>query len=63
MSGKELWEVLKRLEHADLSEVDRNLLRPAFAALHGAQAIRIPDRIVARIKELDATMPKQGVTA
>jgi hypothetical protein len=58
-----VWKALRRLEKCDLSEVDRNLLRPAFAALHGAQAMRIPDRIVARIKELDATMPKQGVSA
>ncbi|MGB8422236.1 hypothetical protein [Paraburkholderia sp.] len=60
---EQIWKALRRLEHADLSEIDRNLLRPAFAAMHGAQAIRIPDRIVARIKQLDATMPKEGVSA
>lgn len=60
---EQIWKALRRLEHADLSEIDRNLLRPAFAAMNGAQAIRIPDRIVARIKQLDATMPKQGVSA
>ncbi|AOJ62448.1 hypothetical protein WJ32_08245 [Burkholderia ubonensis] len=53
-----LWRALKRLEHAELSENDRNLLRPAFAAMRGARAIRIPDAIVARIRHLDATLPK-----
>lgn len=53
-----LWRALKRLEHAELSENDRNLLRPAFAALHGSQAMRIPETIVARIRHLDATLPK-----
>ncbi|KVN08215.1 hypothetical protein WT09_30805 [Burkholderia stagnalis] len=53
-----LWRALERLEHAELSENDRNLLRPAFAALHGSQAMRIPDTIVARIRHLDATLSK-----
>ncbi|MBR8248642.1 hypothetical protein [Burkholderia cenocepacia] len=53
-----LWRALKRLEHAELSDVDRNLLRPAFAAMHGSQAMRIPETVVARIRHLDATLPK-----
>lgn len=53
-----IWRALSRLEHADLSDVDRNLLRPAFAALHGSQAIRIPDTIVSRIRDLDSRLPK-----
>ncbi|KVP84505.1 hypothetical protein WJ95_20285 [Burkholderia ubonensis] len=53
-----LWRALARLEHAELLEGDRNLLRPAFAALHGSQAIRIPEAVVARILHLDATLPK-----
>lgn len=58
MTNWQLWEALRRLESADLSDVDRNLLRPAFAALHGAQAMRLPERIVARIRHLDATLPR-----
>nr|ABY40553.1 hypothetical protein 4.4 [Burkholderia phage Bups phi1] len=54
-----LWRALKRLEHAELSDDDRNLLRPAFAALHGSQALRIPEQIVARIRHLDATLTKE----
>ncbi|OJB35400.1 hypothetical protein [Burkholderia ubonensis] len=53
-----LWRALARLERAELLEGDRNLLRPAFAALHGSHAMRIPDTIVARIRHLDATLPK-----
>jgi len=53
-----IWRALRRLEAADLDEDDRNLLRPAFAAMHGSHAIRIPDRVVARIKHLDATLPR-----
>ncbi|KVN17961.1 MULTISPECIES: hypothetical protein [unclassified Burkholderia] len=53
-----LWRALARLEHAELLEDDRNLLRPAFAALHGSHAMRISDTIVARIRHLDATLPK-----
>lgn len=57
MTSYQLWEALRRLEHAELSDDDRNLLRPAFAAMHGSQAMRLPDRVVARIRHLDATLP------
>lgn len=60
MSGFELWKALRRLEHADLNERDRNLLRPAFAALHGAQAISVPEPIVALIRKLDAQLPREA---
>ncbi|MGU2444387.1 hypothetical protein ACTXHA_28640 [Burkholderia cenocepacia] len=53
-----LWRALARLEHAELSDTDHNLLRPAFAALHGSSAMRIPETIVARIRHLDAKLPK-----
>jgi hypothetical protein len=60
MTQAMMWEALKRIErHADvLSETDHNLLRPSFAALHGAQAIRIPEKVCALIRHLDATLPK-----
>ncbi|MEN8511991.1 hypothetical protein [Burkholderia sp. RS02] len=53
-----LWRALARLEKAELRENDRNLLRPAFAAMHGSQAMRIPEDVVARIRHLDATLPR-----
>ncbi|MCA8160601.1 hypothetical protein [Burkholderia cepacia] len=51
-----LWRALARLEHAKLSDNDRNLLRPAFAAMHGSHAIRIPEEIVKLIRRLDAAL-------
>ncbi|VWB97475.1 hypothetical protein [Burkholderia lata] len=53
-----LWRALTRLEHAELNDNERNLLRPAFAALHGSHAMRIPEKVVALIRHLDATTPK-----
>ncbi|MCO8321926.1 hypothetical protein ABEG10_08435 [Burkholderia cenocepacia] len=53
-----LWRALARIEHAELREDDRNLLRPAFAAMHGSHAMRLPETVVARIRHLDATLPK-----
>ncbi|KVE44615.1 hypothetical protein [Burkholderia sp. BDU5] len=53
-----LWRALARLENADLSNDDRNLFRPAFAAMHGSHAMRIPEDIVKLIQRLDATLPK-----
>ncbi|MCA8145427.1 hypothetical protein [Burkholderia vietnamiensis] len=57
-----LWRALVRLEHADLSDDDRNQLRPAFAAMHGSHAMRIPEEIVKLIRRLDATLPKTTET-
>lgn len=51
-----LFEALKRLEHAEIPPTDREILRPAFAALHGGQAIALPDRVVARIRALDSQL-------
>ena len=51
-----IYEALKRLEHADIPTVDREMLRPAFAALHGSAAIPLPERVVERIRALDAEL-------
>jgi len=55
-----LWQALRRIHsHADtLEPFDRELLRPAFAALDGAQAISLPAYVIARIRDIDARMPK-----
>lgn len=55
-----LYAALKRIREADLSPVDRELLRPAFAALDGASVIAVPERVAARIRDIDARMKKQG---
>ncbi|WP_207000651.1 hypothetical protein [Trinickia mobilis] len=55
-----LWKALRRLEHAHLSDFDRNLLRPAFAALHGSEAMKLPERVVSLIRKLDAQLPREA---
>lgn len=54
-----LWTDLRRIRGEDLNPVDRELLRPAFAALEGAQVIAIPERVAARIRDIAARLPKQ----
>lgn len=54
-----LWRDLNLIRHADLNPVDRELLRPAFAALDGGQVIALPERVVARIRDIAARAPKQ----
>lgn len=51
-----IFEVLRRLENAEIPPSDREILRPAFAALHGSQAIALPERVIARIRALDAQL-------
>jgi hypothetical protein len=59
-TSEEIYRALMRLEHADIPTIDREMLRPAFAALHGAEAIPLPDRVIKRIRELDASLQKKG---
>lgn len=51
-----IYRALARLEHADIPPTDREVLRPAFAALHGGSAIPLPERVIARIRALDAQL-------
>lgn len=51
-----IFEALRRLEHADIPPTDREVLRPAFAAIHGSQAIALPERVISRIRALDAQL-------
>lgn len=53
MSGPELWRVLRDLEREELDPVDASLLRPAFAALHGCDAIALPEDVIVRVHELN----------
>lgn len=55
-----LWRALRRIRDAELPAVDRELLRPAFAALDGGQVLHLPDRVIARIRDLDARLPKSS---
>jgi hypothetical protein len=54
-----LWKDLRRIRDVHLAPVDRELLRPAFAALDGGQVIAIPERVASRIRDIAARTPKQ----
>lgn len=54
-----IWKQLRSIRNADLSTVDRELLRPAFAALDGGQIIAVPPYVAARIRDIAARLPKQ----
>jgi hypothetical protein len=58
-ASNDLWQQLNQIRHATLSQVDRELLRPAFAALDGGQVIAVPERVAARIRDIAARQPKQ----
>lgn len=55
-TSEPIYVALKRLEHADISPSDREILAPAFNALHGGQAIALPDHVVNQIRALDAQL-------
>ena len=39
-----LWRALRRIRDAEIPAADRELLRPAFAALDGGVVIHVPPR-------------------
>ena len=55
-----LWKALGRIsKHVDaLKPIDRELLRPALAALDGGQVMALPSLIISRIRDIDARLPK-----
>lgn len=55
-----LWRALRRIRDAEIPAADRELLRPAFAALDGGQVLHLPERVIARIRDLDARLPKSS---
>jgi hypothetical protein len=55
-TSEPLYEALKRLESAEIPPSDREILRPAFAVLHGGQAIALPTFVINRIRALDAQL-------
>ncbi|WP_235364389.1 hypothetical protein [Burkholderia pseudomallei] len=50
--------MLREIRDADMTPIDRELLRPAFAALDGGPVIPLPDRVIARVRDIHARMPK-----
>lgn len=55
-----IYQALRRIRDAQIPAADREMLRPAFAALDGGQVIHLPDRVVSRIRDLDARLPKRA---
>lgn len=58
-TSNDLWRLVARIRDVDLSPVDRELLRPTFAAFDGGQTIAVPNRVIARIRDIAARQPKQ----
>lgn len=57
--SNDLWRLVAAIREAELEPIDRELLRPTFAAYDGAQTIAVPGRVIARIRDIAARMPKQ----
>ncbi|ABN85816.1 hypothetical protein X880_6060 [Burkholderia pseudomallei MSHR4032] len=53
-----IFRMLREIRDADMTPIDRELLRPAFAALDGGPVIPLPDRVIARVRDIHARMPK-----
>lgn len=44
-----------------LNPIDREMLRPAVRAVEsGADVVHVPERVIARIRDLDARLPKSS---
>jgi hypothetical protein len=54
------WKALRRISaHIDkLKPIDRELLRPALHALEGGEVMALPEYVLARIRDIDARLPK-----
>lgn len=53
-----LYEALRRIREAQIPAADREMLRPAFAAMEAGQVMRLPEIVIKRIRDLDARLPK-----
>lgn len=53
-----LYQLLKAIRHANMSATDRELLRPAFAALEGGEVMHLPEYVIKRVRDIHARMPK-----
>lgn len=53
-----IYLALLRLRAADIPAIDREMLRPAWAAIDEGRIAILPERVIARIRDLDARLPK-----
>ncbi|MEX3972219.1 hypothetical protein [Paraburkholderia caribensis] len=54
----DLWRLVAQIRHADMAPSDREILRPTFAAFDNGEVITVPNRVIARIRDIAARMPK-----
>lgn len=55
-----LFQMLREIRDADMSPIDRELLRPAFASLDGGPVIPLPERVIARVRHIHAHLAQQA---
>ncbi|MDE1138148.1 MAG: hypothetical protein PW999_00545 [Paraburkholderia tropica] len=53
-ASNDLWRLVARIRHANLSVVDRELLRPVFASFDLGEVRAVPEKIAARIRHYAA---------
>jgi len=60
MTGtNDLWRLVAQIRHADISTTDREVLRPVFASFDSGEVRAVPNRVIARIRDIAARQPKQ----
>lgn len=57
-TNEPIYRMVREIRDANLSPVDREMLRPAFAALDGGPVFALPERVIARVRDIHARMPK-----
>lgn len=58
-ASNDLWRLVSRIRHADMSTRDREVLRPVFASFDTGEVRAVPAFVQARIRDIAARMPKQ----
>jgi hypothetical protein len=54
----DVWRLVSRIRHANLSQVDRELLRPVFASFDAGETRAVPEFVASRIRFYAARQPK-----
>jgi hypothetical protein len=58
-ASNDLWRLVAQIRHADITVVERELLRPVFASHDLGEVRAVPQMVAARIRDIAARMPKQ----
>lgn len=56
--SNDLWRLVERIRHTDMSPIDRELLRPVFVSFDSGETRAIPERVASRIRDIAARSPK-----